>query len=47
VDPVFGSNAQLRSIAEVYAAEDGEEKYVQDFVDAWHKVMTLDRFDLE
>jgi catalase (peroxidase I) len=31
---------------EVYAAEDGEEKFVQDFVDAWHKVMTLDRFDL-
>jgi catalase-peroxidase len=47
VDLVFGSNAQLRLIAEVYAAEDGEEKFVQDFVDAWHKVMTLDRFDLE
>ena len=47
VDLVFGSNAQLRLIAEVYAAEDGEEKFVQDFVDAWHKVMTLDRFDRE
>jgi catalase-peroxidase len=47
VDLVFGSNSRLRAIAEVYAAEDGEEKFVQDFVDAWHKVMTLDRFDLE
>jgi len=47
VDLVFGSKARLRSIAEVYAADDGEEKFVQDFVDTWHKVMTLDRFDLE
>jgi catalase-peroxidase len=47
VDLVFGSNAQLRSIAEVYGADDGEEKFVHDFVDAWHKVMSLDRFDLE
>jgi catalase-peroxidase len=46
-DLIFGSNSRLRAIAEVYAAEDGEEQFVQDFVDAWHKVMTLDRFDLE
>ena len=47
VDLVFGSNARLRAIAEVYGADDGEERFVRDFVDAWHKVMTLDRFDLE
>ena len=47
VDLVFGSNARLRSVAEVYGADDGEEKFVEDFVDAWHKVMTHDRFDLE
>jgi len=47
VDLIFGSNARLRAIAEVYAAEDGEEQFVQDFVDAWHAVMTNDRFDLE
>ncbi|NNJ24276.1 catalase/peroxidase HPI [Alienimonas chondri] len=47
VDLVFGSNAQLRGIAEVYAADDAEEKFVDDFVEAWTKVMTLDRFDLE
>ncbi|KYH27840.1 catalase-peroxidase 2 [Halalkalicoccus paucihalophilus] len=47
VDLVFGSNARLRALADVYASEDGEEQFVQDFVDAWHKVMTLDRFDLE
>jgi catalase-peroxidase len=46
-DLIFGSNARLRSIAEVYAAEDGEAQFVEDFVDAWHKVMTNDRFDLE
>jgi catalase-peroxidase len=46
-DLIFGSNARLRAIADVYGAEDGEEQFVQDFVDAWHKVMTLDRFDLE
>jgi catalase-peroxidase len=46
VDLVFGSHAELRSIAEVYAADDGKEKFVRDFVDAWTKVMTLDRFDL-
>jgi len=46
-DLVFGSNARLRAIAEVYGAEDGEEQFVQDFVDTWSKVMRLDRFDLE
>ena len=46
-DLVFGSNSRLRAIAEVYGADDGEEAFVQDFVDAWHKVMTADRFDLE
>jgi catalase-peroxidase len=46
-DLVFGSNARLRAIAEVYGAEDGEEQFVHDFVDAWSKVMRLDRFDLE
>ena len=43
----FGANAQLRAISEVYAADDGKEKFVKDFVAVWHKVMTLDRFDLE
>ena len=47
VDLVFGSNARLRALAEVYAAEDGEEKFVRNFVDAWGTVMSLDRFDLE
>ncbi len=46
VDLAFGSSAELRSIAEVYAAEDGREKFVQDFVAAWNKVMMLDRFDI-
>ncbi|MFB6119304.1 catalase/peroxidase HPI [Halosegnis sp.] len=46
-DLIFGSNARLRAIAEVYAAADDEEQFVQDFVDAWGKVMRLDRFDLE
>ncbi|PGF18130.1 catalase/peroxidase HPI [Natrinema sp. CBA1119] len=46
-DLIFGSNARLRATADVYAAADGEETLVEDFVDAWHKVMTLDRFDLE
>ncbi len=46
-DLIFGSNARLRAIADVYGAADGEEQFVQDFVDAWHKVMTNDRFDLE
>jgi catalase-peroxidase len=47
VDLIFGSHSRLRAVAEVYAADDAEEKFVQDFVDAWHKVMTLDRFDLD
>lgn len=46
VDLIFGSNSELRAIAEVYAANDGREKFVNDFVAAWTKVMTLDRFDL-
>ena len=46
VDLVFGSNSQLRAIAEVYASDDGQEKFVRDFVAAWDKVMSLDRFDL-
>jgi catalase-peroxidase len=46
VDLVFGSNSQLRAIAEVYACEDAQEKFVHDFVAAWDKVMNLDRFDL-
>ncbi|MEO3746409.1 catalase/peroxidase HPI [Plantactinospora sp. B5E13] len=46
VDLVFGANSQLRAIAEVYASADGQEKFVQDFVAAWVKVMNLDRFDL-
>jgi len=46
VDLVFGSNAQLRAVAEVYASSDSEEKFVHDFVAAWTKVMELDRFDL-
>ncbi|MGH0033902.1 MAG: catalase/peroxidase HPI [Myxococcota bacterium] len=46
VDLVFGSHSELRAVAEVYAAEDGREQFVQDFVAAWTKVMTLDRFDL-
>jgi catalase-peroxidase len=43
---MFGSSAELRAIAEVYASADGKEKFVRDFVTAWAKVMTLDRFDL-
>jgi catalase-peroxidase len=46
VDLVFGSNDQLRAIAEVYACDDGQESFVRDFVAAWDKVMSLDRFDL-
>jgi len=46
VDLVFGSNAELRAVAEVYASADGQAKFVQDFVAAWTKVMNLDRFDL-
>ncbi|HWO11581.1 MAG TPA: peroxidase family protein, partial [Polyangiaceae bacterium] len=47
VDLVFGANSQLRAIAEVYAADDAKAKFVRDFVAAWNKVMTLDRFDNE
>jgi catalase-peroxidase len=46
VDLVFGSNSQLRAISEVYACADAKEKFARDFVDAWDKVMNLDRFDL-
>ncbi len=46
VDLVFGSNSQLRALAEVYASSDAEERFVRDFVAAWSKVMNLDRFDL-
>jgi len=46
VDLVFGSNSELRAIAEVYACDDAKEKFVKDFVAAWGKVMNLDRFDL-
>jgi catalase-peroxidase len=47
VDLVFGSNSQLRALAEVYAQDDAKEKFVRDFVAAWNKVMELDRFDLK
>jgi len=47
VDLVFGSNARLRAISEVYGADDAEETFVRDFAETWHKVMQLDRFDLE
>jgi catalase-peroxidase len=47
VDLVFGSNSILRSYAEVYAQDDNKEKFVQDFVKAWVKVMNADRFDLK
>jgi catalase-peroxidase len=46
VDLVFGSNSQLRAISEFYACDDTKEKFIRDFVAAWNKVMTLDRFDL-
>jgi len=47
VDLVFGSNAELRAVSEAYAADDAKRKFVDDFVAAWHKVMTLDRFDIK
>ncbi len=47
VDLVFGSNSQLRAISEVYASDDSQQKFVDDFVAAWNKVMNLDRFDLD
>jgi catalase-peroxidase len=46
VDLVFGSNSQLRAVAEVYASSDAQRKFVRDFAAAWSKVMNLDRFDL-
>lgn len=47
VDLIFGSHTELRAVAEVYAADDGQKKFVQDFANAWTKVMNLDRFDLK
>jgi catalase-peroxidase len=47
VDLVFGSNSQLRALAEVYGSSDAEKTFVQDFVAAWNKVMNLDRFDVD
>jgi catalase-peroxidase len=47
VDLIFGSNSQLRALAEVYAQNDSKEKFVNDFIAAWNKVMNLDRFDLK
>ncbi|ABV67797.1 catalase/peroxidase HPI [Aliarcobacter butzleri RM4018] len=47
VDLLFGSNSQLRAVSEVYAQEDSKEKFVQDFINAWTKVMNLDRFDIK
>ena len=46
-DLVFGSNSQLRALAEIYAADGADQKFVDDFVAAWDKVMNLDRFDLD
>ena len=46
VDLVFGSNSELRALAEVYGCDDGEQQFVGDFVAAWDKVMNLDRYDL-
>ena len=46
VDLVFGSNSELRAIAEVYGCDDGRQAFVRDFVAAWNKVMNLDRYDL-
>ena len=46
-DLIFGSNSELRALAEVYASSDAKEKFVKDFVAAWVKVMNLDRFDVK
>jgi catalase-peroxidase len=46
VDLVFGSNSELRAVAEVYASDDGEKKFIDDFVKAWSKVMNNDRYDI-
>ena len=47
VDLIFGSNSELRALAEVYASDDAKEKFVSDFIAAWNKVMQLDRFDVK
>jgi catalase-peroxidase len=47
VDLIFGSNSELRALAEVYATDDAKDKFVNDFVAAWTKVMNLDRFDIK
>ncbi len=47
VDLIFGSNSELRALAEVYGCDDGQQKFVKDFIAAWNKVMNLDRFDLK
>ena len=47
VDLIFGSNSQLRAIAEVYACDNNKEKFLSDFISAWNKVMNADRFDVE
>lgn len=46
-DLIFGSNSELRAVAEVYAVSDSKEKFIKDFVNAWTKVMDLDRFDIK
>jgi catalase-peroxidase len=46
VDLIFGSHSELRAIAEVYASDDGQQKFVRDFIAAWDKMMNLDRFEL-
>ena len=46
-DLIFGSNPQLRNLAEVYAADDAQERFVHDFIAAWDKVMMLDRYDVK
>ena len=45
-DLAFGSNSQLRALAEVYASNDGEDKFISDFISAWTKIMNNDRFDI-
>ena len=45
-DLIFGSNSELRAIAEVYASDDNKDKFTRDFISAWNKVMNLDRFDI-
>lgn len=47
VDLIFGANAQLRAVAEVYASDDNKEKFVHDFIAAWNKIMNADRFDIK